>query len=331
MPRESRAALSRSARWWRHRARLQQHRRGHPGQRRAGARGSRPDPPGAAQPEQIGKAGAGARPGAARSWPSGRRQAALAAAAAAGGGGDGAAAPLLPPDVALEARLVPPPLHRGVDATQPQQVLTNLGTNAWHALRGRPGRIEFGWTRGAAATPGARRRACASRTRTCGCTTTAAAWIGHARARVRALLHHQAHRAGAGPGSVVHGIVVAHGGSIRIDSAPGRGTTVHLLSTRGGRAGRHWPCRARAGPVRRPAPASTRSTSTTTRLVLMVERLLVQAGYRVSTCSGGREALLRLQPSRRRSTWWSATSTCPASTGSRWRAGAGRAAARCRW
>jgi PAS domain S-box-containing protein len=49
----------------------------------------------------------------------------------------------VPDDDALCAR---------VDATQVSQVLVNLGTNAWHALQGRPGTVEVGLQQGDAAT-----------------------------------------------------------------------------------------------------------------------------------------------------------------------------------
>ncbi len=50
----------------------------------------------------------------------------------------------LPSVVRLEARLAEQPVHALVDSTQLHQVLVNLCTNAWHAMRGSTGRIELG-------------------------------------------------------------------------------------------------------------------------------------------------------------------------------------------
>jgi PAS domain S-box-containing protein len=50
----------------------------------------------------------------------------------------------LPAMTELDADLANEPLYVNADATQMQQVLMNLGTNAWHALSGSPGRIEIG-------------------------------------------------------------------------------------------------------------------------------------------------------------------------------------------
>ena len=50
----------------------------------------------------------------------------------------------LPAGVSLEAKLADAPLHVLADATQIQQVLMNLCTNAWHALQGQAGRIGVG-------------------------------------------------------------------------------------------------------------------------------------------------------------------------------------------
>ena len=95
----------------------------------------------------------------------------------------------LPALVELDVRLAAAPLLVRADATQLQQVVMNLCTNAWHALRGSSGRITVGL---AAVTldPDAARRAggvpAACRpgaTPSSGSATTAAAWT---RRRARA-------------------------------------------------------------------------------------------------------------------------------------------------
>jgi CheY-like chemotaxis protein len=91
--------------------------------------------------------------------------------------------------------------------------------------------------------------------------------------------------------SVVHGIVAAHHGAIRVDSQPGVGTTMHLYL-----------------PATDPAPAEEAPPVTAPGalqgagqhvayvdddevIVLMVERLLQQAGYRVTAFRDGHEAV----------------------------------------
>ena len=99
--------------------------------------------------------------------------------------------------------------------------------------------------------------------------------------------------------SVVHGIVAAHQGAIRIDSAPGQGTTVHL----------YFPITA-PGALPAPAPRRTDPAAATGTgqhvlyvdddevILMLVERLLVQDGYRVSAFSDGRDAVaaVRAEP-----------------------------------
>ena len=105
-----------------------------------------------------------------------------------------------------------------VNATQIHQVLMNLGTNAFQALRDGAGTVTVGVDRGADGG--------------------AHLWVAddgvgmdeEVRRRVfEPFFTTKSVEQGTGLGlSVVHGIVAAHGGSVRIDSAPGRGTTVHV-------------------------------------------------------------------------------------------------------
>jgi PAS domain S-box-containing protein len=125
----------------------------------------------------------------------------------------------LPSVVQLEANLCEEPLWALANATQMQQVLMNLCTNAWHALKGGRGHIEIGL----APAPGGR----------------LVLWVGDDGIGMDAATQSRVFEPffttktvdeGTGLGlSVVHGIVVEHGGTIEVDSAPGRGTSFTVL------------------------------------------------------------------------------------------------------
>jgi PAS domain S-box-containing protein len=119
------------------------------------------------------------------------------------------------------------------DPTQIHQILVNLGTNAWHALEGRPGRIAIdlsGLAAGDAAAPVVD-------------DVQPARWArlrvvddGHGMdtATMERIFDPffttKAPGEGTGLGlSVVHGIVRDHQGAIRVDSALGRGTTFEVF------------------------------------------------------------------------------------------------------
>jgi signal transduction histidine kinase/CheY-like chemotaxis protein len=138
-----------------------------------------------------------------------------------------------PPAVTLEVVLAGEPLYSKVDATQIQQVLMNLCTNAWHALQGTPGtlRVHLEPVRldqvqdgaGPPLAPGAYAQLTVSDT-----------GVGmSAQALERAFEPFFTTKpTGMGTGlglSVVHGIVAAHGGGIRIESQPGQGCRVEVL------------------------------------------------------------------------------------------------------
>jgi signal transduction histidine kinase len=201
----------------------------------------------------------------------------------------------LPASVTLTCALSPVPLHAEADATQIHQVLMNLCTNAWHALQGRPGQIVVGLepraieaTAGLASGKSLAQGAYAHLwVQDNGCGMDAAT-----RARIfEPFFTTKPTGQGTGLGlSVVHGIVASHRGAIHVESAPGRGTTVHMyLPT--------------TDPVPLPAASATPSASVRGQgqhvlcvdddevIVLMVDRLLTQAGYRVTTFSEGQAAV----------------------------------------
>ncbi len=125
--------------------------------------------------------------------------------------------PTLPPGVQLRIRLDAAAVWGSVNASQIHQVLVNLCSNACHALPA-GGEITVGLERLADGT--------------------AHLWVADDGIGMEAETLRRVFEPffttkpvdlGTGLGlSVVHGIVSAHGGTVRVESAPGRGTTVHL-------------------------------------------------------------------------------------------------------
>ena len=131
-------------------------------------------------------------------------------------------------DLAL-ATDAPPVL---ADATQIHQILMNLGTNAWHAMKNRPGRLQVRLERfileakradtPPGLQPGLYARVSVGDT---GC--------GMDAATLRRMFEpfFTTKPAGEGTGlglAVVHGIIANHDGAITVDSEPGRGTVFRV-------------------------------------------------------------------------------------------------------
>ena len=214
----------------------------------------------------------------------------------------------LPARVELDVMLTDKPLHALIDATQVQQVLMNLCTNAWHALDDGAGRIGVGLDaidldqgtarRLGGIPPGSYAHLWVSDTGVGMDVTT----------RVRIFEPFFTTKpVGQGTGlglSVVHGILSAHHGAISVDSELGQGSTFHL----------YLPL---VGPVERdelqtdadidgdadtPAEPMTRLPTPghgehvlyvddDETMVVMVERILERSGYRVSGYHDPQEAL----------------------------------------
>ncbi|MEO7152553.1 MAG: response regulator, partial [Burkholderiaceae bacterium] len=199
--------------------------------------------------------------------------------------------------VELELRLSEAPLHVNADATQLQQVLMNLCTNAWHAMADGAGRIvigleaveldaeqaaRFGWTAGRYAHVWVADNGCGMDAAT--------------QARIfEPFFTTKPVGKGTGLGlAVVHGIVTSHGGALSVDSAPGLGSTFDM----------YFPLAATPAevaavapnpPLEGPAPADRGQhvlyVDDDPVMCVMVEGLLQRAGYRVTTVAGPREAL----------------------------------------
>ncbi|MBS0444952.1 MAG: CHASE domain-containing protein [Proteobacteria bacterium] len=205
----------------------------------------------------------------------------------------------LPAGVELETRIAEATLHAGVDATQIQQVVLNLGTNAWHALRDGSGRITVGLEPASLDADAARGLGGVSPGE------YAHLWVRDdgagmddaTRARVFEPFF-TTKRIGQGTGlglSVVHGIVRAHQGAIAVDSAPGRGSTFHLYFPRR----EPQPEAAAAEPAAVAPPRAQGQhvlyVDDDPAMLLMVEALLLQTGYRVTSADGPSDALAAVQ------------------------------------
>ena len=144
---------------------------------------------------------------------------------------------LMPSQVELHVELPPEPVHVRADATQIQQIVMNLCTNAWHALPAGRGRIEVGLAAEDHVTP-AQADAATSWPDALRRGRRAHLWIADngsgmdeaTKARVFEPFF-TTKQVGRGTGlglAVVHGIVSVHGGAIHVDSTPGVGSRFDL-------------------------------------------------------------------------------------------------------
>jgi two-component system, cell cycle sensor histidine kinase and response regulator CckA len=119
------------------------------------------------------------------------------------------------------------------DANQIHQVLLNLGTNAWHALAGRSGRIDITLEPALIETEVAQQHAnlCAGRYACLRVTDSGVGMDESTLVRIfEPFFTTKAVGEGTGLGlSVVDGIVKSHEGAIRVTSKPGAGSTFELL------------------------------------------------------------------------------------------------------
>jgi len=193
----------------------------------------------------------------------------------------------LPAGVTLDVSLSGQRLFVMADATQIEQVLMNLCTNAWHSLGGKPGRVAVALEGveldgaaarqlGASLTPGAYARIAVE--------DNGRGMDAETRARIfEPFFTTKPVGEGTGLGlAVAHGIVTAHGGVIRVQTAPAQGSTFEI----------YLPRSAETLPGDRPQALAIAPRGHGERvlyidddevMVVMVERLLERLGYRV-TC-----------------------------------------------
>lgn len=205
------------------------------------------------------------------------------------------------------------------DATQLGQVLINLGTNAIHALGGRPGRIEYrveGLTADDERLPAEVAQVCAEEGVDAVCVSVRDNGCGMDEATRRRVFEPFFTTKPVGQGTglglpVVLGIVQAHGGAIGLESTPGVGTTFHLFFPAAGRLSDPVPPPAATMPdTVTPLAAEATSPEHTTMaeetaatprhilylddddtLVFLVRRLLERRGYKVSGFTEQQQAL----------------------------------------
>ena len=204
--------------------------------------------------------------------------------------------------VRLEVSLDDGPHHVHADATQIQQVLMNLCTNAWHALKDGAGLISIGLEPAALDETDCRRLAGLR------AGPHVHLWVRDDGVGMDAATRDRIFEpffttkpVGQGTGlglSVVHGIVTAHHGAIAVDTEPGRGTTFHLylpVVEAGSRAPAAGPASAQPVSGRGERVLYVDDDET---MVLMVERLLQRAGYQSHVCLNAQEAIqaVRAQP-----------------------------------
>jgi PAS domain S-box-containing protein len=201
----------------------------------------------------------------------------------------------LPAGVELDVALTDKPVHALVDATQVQQVLMNLCTNAWHALTDDAGRIGIGLDavildHGAGQRLGVPPGPYAH----LWVIDTGIGMDAATRARIfEPFFTTKPVGRGTGLGlSVVHGILSAHHGAVAVDSTPGRGSTFHLYFPLAGSV------ESAAVPVETAVPMQVGGhgehvlyVDDDETMVLMVERILDRAGYKVSCYRDPQEAV----------------------------------------
>ena len=216
----------------------------------------------------------------------------------------------LPTLVELHLRLCDSPLRVSADATQLQQVMLNLCTNAWHAMAGGTGWIDIALDLAvldaqAAAevgglAPGPHAHVSVSDN---GCGMDEAT-----RLRIFEPFY-TTKPVGKGTGlglSVVHGIVVSHGGAITVQSTPGQGSRFDLyfpLATPVELAEADAAARVQPSvPLVLTVPAVLPGQGQGQHVLYvdddpvmgeMVQALLQRAGYRVSCVDDPRVALAR--------------------------------------
>ncbi|MBL0147999.1 MAG: CHASE domain-containing protein [Ideonella sp.] len=209
--------------------------------------------------------------------------------------------PVLPALVELQVALADAPMYVRADATQIQQVVMNLCTNAWHALGGQAGRITIRLERAPLDDHAALRLGLqAGDHARLSVSDTGCGMDEATRARIfEPFFTTKAVGQGTGLGlSVVHGIVATHGGAIAVASALGQGSQfdlyLPLLAQRdtmpAGDLG------AAAAPLF--TDRHVAYVDDDPSMVLMVRALLRRSGYQVSGFEDPREAIaaLRSQP-----------------------------------
>ncbi len=210
----------------------------------------------------------------------------------------------LPAQVELRVNLPGAPVHVRADATQIQQIVMNLCTNAWHALPAGRGRIDVGLavedtvsaaqadaasTWPAALLEGPRAHLWISDNGS-GMDETTRARVFEPFFTTKQVGH------GTGLGlAVVHGIVSVHGGAIHVESAPGVGSRFDLWFPL--QDALEEAVESQHGALDAPPGAGQHvlCVDDDPAMVLMVDGLLRRAGYKVTTFEQPAAALARVR------------------------------------
>jgi PAS domain S-box-containing protein len=205
---------------------------------------------------------------------------------------------LLPAGLKLVARLPAAALPVLADATQVQQVLMNLCTNAWQAMEGRSGDITVALREVRLdASQGLQLGDLASGAYAC--LSVADNGVGMDSATQQRIFEPffttKAPGAGTGLGlAVVHGIVKAHRGAIALHSRPGEGSRFDVYLPLAAGAEPNGAATPAPPPAAAPPPSSGKHVlyiDDYEALVFLVGRLLRKQGYRASTFESGEAAL----------------------------------------
>ncbi len=202
---------------------------------------------------------------------------------------------LLGGSVELHLTVPDHPLRVMADATQLQQVLMNLGTNAWHALAGAAGRIEIGLDdieftemnapRPAGLSPGPHARLWV-RDNGCGMSDETRQRIFEPFFTTKPV--------GEGTGlglAVARGIVETHGGAITVTTAPGKGSTFELFLPLVDEASAPMPLESTRAQPPRGSGQHVLYVDDDEMMALLVQSLLQRLGYRATCTLDAREAL----------------------------------------
>lgn len=211
---------------------------------------------------------------------------------------------LLPAGLKLVARLPAAGLPVLADATQMQQVLMNLCTNAWQALEGGSGDITVALREVRLdASQGLQLGGLAGGTYACLSVADNGPGMDEATQQriFEPFFTTKAPGAGTGLGlAVVHGIVKAHRGVIALHSRPGEGARFDVyLPLASGADGAEAEVPVAASPAAAAAPVAPGKhviyIDDYEALVFLVGRLLRKQGYRASTFESGEAALAWLR------------------------------------
>ena len=179
------------------------------------------------------------------------------------------------------------------DATQVHQVIMNLATNAWHAMRDRAGVLTLAWdaVEIPAAAPG---DAPGLRAGTYARVTVADTGHGIPRDLLERIFEpfFTTKPPGEGTGlglSVVHGIMRSHDGVVTVDSELGAGTTFRLYFPACANAVENTP--VPPTPVPRGSGQRILVVDDEQPIARMTELTLVRLGYTVTACTSAPEAL----------------------------------------